>query len=67
MCITQSIWKGDFRIMFEIFPMPSDIDVKGNEFMPVGDCYVHNVIDTEVIWAPGDSEMSDEQIDFGCL
>ena len=49
---TYDTEKGDLLVMFEGFAMPFVLRPKGDNFVIIGDCYIHGVMDGELACVP---------------
>ena len=49
---TYDTEKGDLLVMFEGFAMPFALRPKGDNFVIIGDCYIHGIMDGELACVP---------------
>ena len=49
---TYDTKKGDLLVMFEGFAMPFVLRPEGDNFVIIGDCYIHGVMDGELVCVP---------------
>lgn len=49
---TYDTEKGDLLVMFEGFAMPFVLRSKGDDFIIIGDCYIHGIMDGELACVP---------------